>query len=441
VNGTVASDSSVYYQSGYWNELPLVQRYLNRRATGDPAVAWTEHLAAYHGGAFDKALVLNCGNGWVERELVQAGLVKEAVGVDYSEDLLRSAREEAEKLGLPLRYAQLDTNSARWPEGGFDLVVNYAAGHHIAYLDRVLRSLAEMLPETGLLVSWDYVGPHRNQYPAAQWDAAWRLNRSLPDGFGHEELTYPHLPTMLHTDPTEAIHSELFLPVLRRYFELEYVRPLGGALAYPVLTFNQRLSARPAEESDPVVEQVLAADEAYTDADPLQRTLFAYVIARPLEAALADTAQLAVWTAEEDERERRGADSGGRYYPDTMTGSLYDALDRARREAEHAGQQVAALNALPTIEHMVQPVVERTLEQALGPALQRALEPALGPALQRALEPALGPALQRALQPPPRTGPLARLRANPRLRATAKRVPGARPAVLWLRRRRSVRSG
>jgi len=410
VNGTVASDSSVYYQSGYWNDLPLVQRYLNRRATGDPAVSWSEHLAGYHGGAFAKALVLNCGNGWVERGLVQAGLVKEAVGVDYSDDLLRSARGEADKLGLPLRYAQLDTNSARWPEDGFDLVINYAAGHHVAYLDRVLRSITEILPAAGMLVSWDYVGAHRNQYPAAQWEVAWQLNGSLPDGFRHAEMIYPHLPTMLATDPTEAIHSELILPVMRRYFELEYVRALGGGLAYPVLTFNQRLQERPSDESEPAVERVLAADEAYTDGDPMGRTLFAYVIARPRKGALADSAQLAEWTAEEDERERRGAENGGRYYPHTLLGSVYDALDRARREAGLSAEQPSGLGAPPAPE------------RAPEPALEWAPEPAPGP-------PATGPA---AL--------LARLRASQRLRAIAKGVPGARPAVLWLRHRRAVRA-
>jgi SAM-dependent methyltransferase len=424
VNGTVNSDSSVYYQSGYWNELPLVQRYLNQRATGDPAVSWSEHLAGYHGGTFAKALVLNCGNGWVERGLVQDGLVKEAVGVDYSDDLLRQAREEADKLRLPLRYAQLDTNSARWPEDGFDLVINYAAGHHIAYLDRVLRSIAEILPETGLLVSWDYVGPHRNQYPATQWEAAWDLNGSLPDGFRHGELIYPHLPTMLGTDPTEAIHSELILPTMRRYFDLEHLRALGGGLAYPVLTFNQGLFARPAEESDPVVQRVLAADEAYTDADPTARTLFAYVIAQPRKAALADSGRLAAWTDEEDERERRGAENGGRYHPDTMLGSLYDALDRARREAEHGSRQVAALSAAPALEQVLQPAVERAVEPAVG----RAVEPAVERALRRALEPTPG-------QPAP--GLLARLRADPRLRSMARRVPGARHAVAWLRSRRT----
>jgi SAM-dependent methyltransferase len=397
VNGTVNSDSSVYYQSGYWNDLPLVQQYLNRRATGDPQLPWTEHLAAHRGGKFAKALVLNCGNGWVERGLVQSGLVTEAVGVDYSDDLLAAARVEADKLGLPLRYAQLDTNSAQWPEDGYDLVINHAAGHHIAYLDRVLRSIAELLPADGVLVSWDYVGAHRNQYPAVQWEAAWQLNGELPDGFRHAELIYPHLPTMLHTDPTEAIHAELILPTMRRYFDLEHLRTLGGGLAYPVLTFNRGVFDRPAEESAPVVAQVLAADEEWTDADAEARTLFAYVIARPRKAALADADQLAAWTAAEQEREHRAAGAGNRYYPDTLLGTVYDLLDQARREAAGAAQVAGAA-----------PVAHQ-------PAPDHPAAPAQRPAL------------------------LSRLRADPRVRSVVKRVPGARAAVFWLRRRRAAR--
>jgi SAM-dependent methyltransferase len=397
VNGTVNSDSSVYYQSGYWNDLRLVQQYLNRRATGDPEQSWSEHLAAYHGGKFAKALVLNCGNGWVERGLVQSGLVQEAVGIDYSDDLLASARAEAEKLGLPLRYAQLDTNSAQWPEDGFDLVVNHAAGHHIAYLDRVLRSIAEMLPTDGVLVSWDYVGAHRNQYPAQQWEAAWRLNASLPDGYRHAEMVYPHLPTMLHTDPTEAIHAELILPTMRRYFDLEYLRTLGGGLAYPVLTFNKGVFERSAEESAAVVRQVLAGDADWTDADPEARTLFAYVIARPRKAALADTDQLAAWTAAEADREGRAAADGNRYYPDTLLGAVYDSLDRARREAAQYGLRLSSLASQPEPEPPA-PLPDRGRASAL----------------------------------------VARLRADPRLRSIAKRIPGARAAVLRLRRRRAA---
>ena len=394
--GPVAADSSVYYQSGYWNDLALVQAYLNRRASGDPAVSWSEHLARSTGRTFAKALVLNCGNGWVERGLVAAGLVKEAVGVDYAEDLLVTARAAAEAAGMPLRYHQLDTNSARWPEDGFDLVINHAAGHHVAYLDRVFRSIAQLLPPDGLFVSYDYVGAHRNQYPTAQWEAAWLANQALPAAYRHE-MIYPHLPTMLVSDPTEAIHSELIMPAMRRYFEIEHFRALGGGLAYPVLTFNKAVFSGPEHEVTPVVEQVLAADEAWTDADPEGRALFGYVIARPRKSALSDAEQLAVWTAEEEDREKLAVAAGGRYYPDTFLSGLYEDLDQARR-----GMAGAA--------------AER--DAALGrPAAATAFPP---------------PA------PPPSV--LGRLRANPRLRAAARWVPGARQAVLALRRRRAARA-
>jgi SAM-dependent methyltransferase len=392
--GVVATDSSVYYHSGYWNDLAQVQAYLNRRASGDPEVSWSEHLATSTGRTFAKALVLNCGNGWVERALVTAGLVKEAVGVDYAEDLLRAARGEADVAGLPLRYYQLDTNTARWPEDGFDLVVNHAAGHHVARPDKVFRSIAEMLPEDGLFVSYDYVGAHRNQYPTAMWEAAWQANEALPAEFRHE-LGYPHLPTMLASDPTEAIHAELIMPVMRRYFDIEHFRALGGGVAYSVLTFNQAIFGRPESEVTAAVEQVLAADAAYTDADPEANTLFGYVVARPRKAALADAEQLAAWTAEEDERERAAAANGGRYYPDTMMSVLYERLDVAARELAGAQRDLAqAREAVPP------PVV---------------------------------------VEPPPAPPSLARrLRAHPRVRAAAKLVPGARPAVLAARRLRGL---
>jgi SAM-dependent methyltransferase len=406
--GTVATDSSVYYHTGYWNDLAAVQRYMNRRASGDPAVSWSEHLATSTGRTFAKALVLNCGNGWVERGLVAAGLVKEAVGVDYAEDLLVTARAEAAKAGLPLRYAQLDTNTAAWPEDGFDLVINHAAGHHVAYVDKVFRSIAELLPEDGLFVSFDYLGAHRNQYPTAQWEAAFLANEALPPEL-RNELIYPHLPTMLVSDPTEAIHAELILPTLRRYFEVDHFRALGGGVAYSVLTFNKAIFARPEAEVADAIEQVLAADAAYTDADPEANTLFGYVIARPRKAVLADREQLAAWTAAEQEREQRAATAGGRYYPDTMMAVLYERLDVAARELAGARRDLSSVSErLGTAEHTAAAQAER------AHAAEEAAAAAPG-------------------------NPLQWLRANPRLRALAKRVPGARSAVASARRRRDRR--
>ena len=320
--GVVPPSSDTYYRDRYWNEAPGVDMHLQRRATGDPFMDWITHLHRWHGRPFRKALVLNCGNGWVEQMMVDRGVVAEAVGVDIGADLLADAERAA--AGRPIRYYRLDVNSGAFPEDGYDLVVNHAAGHHIAYVDRVFRAIAHILTDDGVLVSWDYVGPHRNQYPGDIWEAAHRVNTMLPAEL-QSPMNYPWLPVMLTEDPTEAIHSELVLPVMRRYFSLDYERALGGAIAYVLLTPNPAFLDAPPEATAPWAELMLAEDAAFTDADP-SRSLFVYAIARPCKGVLADTIQLAAWAAEEDERERRAAESGGRYYPAT---AIAETLDRS----------------------------------------------------------------------------------------------------------------
>src|SRR4029078_2762564 len=135
---------------------------------------------------------------------------QEVVGVDYLQPLIDEAQKEADAQKLPFRYYQMDINTVAFPESGFDLVVNHAGCHHIAYLDRVLRAVNNIMTDDGYFINYDYVGPHRNQYSFHQWNEIILLNRSLPEEL-QNELAYPHLPTMLATDPTEAIHSELIL--------------------------------------------------------------------------------------------------------------------------------------------------------------------------------------------------------------------------------------
>jgi SAM-dependent methyltransferase len=330
-DGAVPPSSGTYYRDRYWNELPGVNLYLQQRATGDPLMDWITHLRNWHGCPFRKALVLNCGNGWVERLMVERGVVAEAVGVDFGADLLAEARQAA--AGMPIRYHRLNVNTASFPEDGYDLVVNHAAGHHIAYVDRVFRAVAELLPDDGVFVSWDYVGPHRNQYPGDMWEAAHTVNVTLPEQL-RSAMNYPWLPEMLTEDPTEAIHSELVLPVMRRYFNVDYERALGGGIGYVLLTPNARFIDAPHEETAPWLELILGEDAAYTDADPA-RTLFVYAIARPRKDVLTDVALLAAWTAEEDDREQRSATDGGRYYPptaveDTLALAVANTLSQIR---------------------------------------------------------------------------------------------------------------
>jgi hypothetical protein len=171
-----------------------------------------------------------------------------------------------------------------------------------------------------MMVNYDYVGPHRNQYPYEQWEAVWRLNQTLPPQ-ARQLLTYPHLPTMLLTDASEAVHSELILDVSARYFAVENFRPSGGALAYPLLTFNAAMQALSPEDAAPHIARILTEDLRYLQARPAS-TLFAFWTSRPQPRLLLERDLLARWEAEENEREETASRGGGRYYPPTLLEAL-----------------------------------------------------------------------------------------------------------------------
>lgn len=320
MSSPVPSPTFQYYGDRYWNSITQVEVELRRRATDSSDLSFGQKLHEWNGGPFRKALSLNCGNGWVERELVRSGVAGSAIGLDISEPLLATARASAASAQLDIKYHCVDTNTVAFDFPGVDLVVNYAAMHHVARVDRVMREFCRLLPADGAFLSWDYIGPHRNQYPKHQWSAIELLNSTLPAGM-RKRLAYPHMPTMLADDPTEAIHSELIMSTMRRYFHLDHVRYLGGALAYEILCFND--SFFDGNDHSQLIQRILDADAAYMTDDPESNSLFVYVLARPNKAALDDSAQLDEWSREETEREAVAASNGGRYYPSTSVAQRY----------------------------------------------------------------------------------------------------------------------
>lgn len=354
----VESGAGIYYTGTYWNDYPTVQAAIHRRLSGNPDVGWMMHFfESVDRKPFRRALILNCGNGHVERDLIRLGIVEAAVGVDYAQDLLDEATQSAAEGGLPIEYVRMDTNTAAFPEGEYDLVINSAAGHHIAHIDRVMRSLATLLPRDGWFVSFDYVGPHRNQYPWEQWREADRVNELLPEDL-RQTMNYPHLPTMLATDPTEAIHSELFLDVLDRYFDIRELRRLGGAIAYLLLTHNAAIAAADPSERDAAIDFVLEEDERYLEREPTS-SLFVYAAVQPNKERLADEAACAEWEAEEVAREAAASRAGGHYYPltllqriqlnasalDTRATQLAADVERLRGEVEALSREAAESRA------------------------------------------------------------------------------------------------
>jgi len=300
----------------YWNDIPQVLAFMSENFTGDPTRWWTVDFAArFCKTPFERALFLNCGNGWVEREFVDQGWVREATAFDYSDELLKAA--EAEREGRPITYFQADANRLELEPDQFDLVVNVASLHHVQYIVRICRLLCRATRPGGLIVNCDYIGPARNQYPPRQWRRIKSVNRSLPAAARKRRLRHPHLPTMLATDPTEAIHSDLILDTLSRYFDVFERHDTGGGIAYELLTHNSQIKELTADELDLLVDQVLQADRAYTRSGEVPQ-MFSYFIGRPRKESLDDSAKLDRYRQEEEDREhlasrRRGAYSLSQY--------------------------------------------------------------------------------------------------------------------------------
>jgi len=319
----------LYYQGIYWNDYEKTRKYLNRLSTGESDLHWGDYIKKYcKEKLFAKALIPHCGDGHIERMLIQKKIIKEAVGTDWSENLLSQASQIAKENHYPIQYVKIDTNTVCFPDEGFDLIVNHAACHHIQYIFKVFFKFYQILKQSqGFFINYDYVGPHRNQYPAQVWERVFQLNQQLPS-FARIDVckAIPHLPTMILTDPTEAIHSELIKSAFKMFFDIIEYRPLGGAIAYPLLTHNKNFSnISDLKIQNELLDQILFADEEWLNQNP-DSELFAFFVGRPKYVLNMQEVENALEA--EYAREYSAAKNQGYYYDKTLIAELTERIQK-----------------------------------------------------------------------------------------------------------------
>lgn len=301
-----------HYSDRYWNDLAVVREHLCRLATGDRSVWWPIHLKTrYATPPRERALIIACGNGWVERELHDLEIARHFDAFDPNPGYLEQAHEL--KGDRSIDYFQA-TFSDFPLDRDYDLIVNVAALHHARYLYRTLERLARALVPHGLLVNFDYVGPSRNQYSSKHLDHMVRANRSLPEAFRTPHSLVPPLQTMVREDPTEAVHSEEVLPAMELYFETVERHDLGGGLAYQILWNNiEPFADETDERAQRELERLLTLDWELTRTREIP-TLFTYLLARPRSGGVPLRARYARWI-KEPAREALSRTLLGDFYP------------------------------------------------------------------------------------------------------------------------------
>lgn len=226
-----------------WTASPVVRRYLHRLVSGDPNCDWLTFVESRHlPDRVDRALVLGCGSGWLERALYERGRFGRILACDVAPATVKRARREAEKMGISnIEYRVLDLEHA--PLGGpYDAIIANDVLHHITDLEGVYGRIHEALAPGGKFLFNEYVGPNRFQYSEERMHLINRYFRLLRDELRRDytgetlwrrERLSP--ARVIADDPTEAVRSEDVLPVARRVFRVEREYPYGGGLLNPLL--------------------------------------------------------------------------------------------------------------------------------------------------------------------------------------------------------------
>src|SRR3954454_14997768 len=104
-------------------------------------------------GTYERALEIGAGTGYFSLNLLQAGVVEDAVATDISQGMLDALSASARDLGVASRVSTVRTEAERlpFPDDSFDLVFGHAVLHHLPDLGASFREFRRVLKPGGVL--------------------------------------------------------------------------------------------------------------------------------------------------------------------------------------------------------------------------------------------------------------------------------------------------
>ena len=269
-----------HYTDKYWNDLEIVEKYKNKLATGNENTHWISDILVRFKEylPFDNVLIVGCGNGWLERELFDLGIGLNFDAFDISEKYIQEAEEKKGKRSI--RYFIDDVNNLQNLEPKkYDAIFNFAILHHATEIENSMKKLSITLKSEGLIFNEEYVGPARNQYSDAHFQIMLEVMSELPDKFRSKHTLRPPL-TNFRVEPSEAIHSDMVIPMFKKYFDTVYEKNLNGGIAYQILWNNIENFQNKDPEAKQWLEYLLTNDFELTKNGKIP-TLFWYCVGKP----------------------------------------------------------------------------------------------------------------------------------------------------------------
>jgi SAM-dependent methyltransferase len=101
---------------------------------------------------FGRSLEVGAGTGYFSLNLLQLGVVREAVCSDISPGMLAALEANAERLGLAVETVACDAEALPFEDASFDLVLGHAVLHHLPDLGRAFGEFRRVLRPGGVVL-------------------------------------------------------------------------------------------------------------------------------------------------------------------------------------------------------------------------------------------------------------------------------------------------
>lgn len=275
--------SSSIHHANWWI-VPGIRRRWNERITGSPDQRYEDYVIEKY--LSDKEdldmLSLGCGVGSHERYFAQHGPFRQVTGIDLADNLIQKASQTAREEGLTnCHFRTADVHSLTVEDMSCDVLLFHSSLHHFYGLERLMRDqIPRILRPGGLLVLNDYWGPNRLQWTPRQLRAINEALRTMPEAYrvrfksNHikRSVTGPGWWRMRLSDPSEAAEAEQIKPFLRKHYHCLEEKSVGGNILMPLLKDIAHHFVSDTPESNKVLAELCAAEDAFLareDVDPL----------------------------------------------------------------------------------------------------------------------------------------------------------------------------
>lgn len=175
-----------------WTEMEIRSTALIKEAIGSVLTSYLIKRLRPNPGA--TMLSLGSGPGGIELTVAEWTPDAKILCTDFNPALLELGQQRANSQGFPVRFEQMDLNTATLPKGEFDVVFCHASLHHVIELERLADQIHQSLRPGGEVVVLDVVTPSGYLMWPETREVVRNLWPALPQELRVNHTAYPEGP-------------------------------------------------------------------------------------------------------------------------------------------------------------------------------------------------------------------------------------------------------